>query len=82
MCKQFWTENLNLRCPLYELSIDGRILQPAFDERRMIVCNDSECQMADFSAHGNDSSVYIIGGAFLDQLSNCQLLRKDSAPWS
>jgi hypothetical protein len=31
---------------------------------------------------GNEHSDYIRGGEFLDQLSDCQLLKKDSAPWS
>jgi hypothetical protein len=32
--------------------------------------------------HGNEPSGSIKGGEFLDQLSDCQLLKKDSAPWN
>jgi hypothetical protein len=34
------------------------------------------------SEHGNEPSRSIKGGEFLDYLSDCQLLKKDSAPWS
>jgi hypothetical protein len=32
--------------------------------------------------HGNAPSGSIKGGEFLDYLSDCQLLKKDSAPWN
>jgi hypothetical protein len=32
--------------------------------------------------HGNEPLGSIKGGEFLDYLSNCQLLKKDSAPWN
>jgi hypothetical protein len=32
--------------------------------------------------HGNEPSDSIKGGEFLNQLSICQLLRKDLTPWS
>jgi len=32
--------------------------------------------------HGNEPSGSIKGGGFIDYLSNCQLLKKDSAAWS
>jgi hypothetical protein len=32
--------------------------------------------------HGNETSGFIKGGEFLDQLSECKLLKRDSAPWS
>jgi hypothetical protein len=32
--------------------------------------------------HGNGLSGSINGGEFLDYLSGCQLLNKDSAPWN
>jgi hypothetical protein len=38
--------------------------------------------MAGCCEHGNKPSVSIKGGGFLDQLNDCQLLNKDSTPWS
>jgi hypothetical protein len=38
--------------------------------------------VAGSSEHGNELLGSIKGGEFLDQLSDCQLLKKDSAPWS
>jgi hypothetical protein len=32
--------------------------------------------------HGNEPSGSIKGGKFLDQLSNSEVPKKDSAPWS
>jgi hypothetical protein len=32
--------------------------------------------------HGNEPSGFIKGWGFLDYLSDCQLLKKYSAPWS
>jgi hypothetical protein len=32
--------------------------------------------------HGNEPSGCLKGGELLDWLSDCQLLKKDSAPWS
>jgi hypothetical protein len=32
--------------------------------------------------HGNETSGSTKGGEFLDYLSNYQLIKKDSAPWS
>jgi hypothetical protein len=32
--------------------------------------------------HSNEPSGSINGGEFLEWLSDCQLLKKDSAPWS
>jgi hypothetical protein len=32
--------------------------------------------------HGNEPSGSIKGGEFLDKLSDCQLLKKDSDPWN
>jgi hypothetical protein len=32
--------------------------------------------------HGDERSSSIKGGEFLDQLSDCQLLKKDCAQWS
>jgi len=32
--------------------------------------------------HGNEPSVSIKCGQFVEQLSNCQLLKEDSDPWS
>jgi len=32
--------------------------------------------------HGNEPSSSVIGGKFLASLSDCQLLKKDSALWS
>jgi hypothetical protein len=32
--------------------------------------------------HGNETSGYIKGEEFLDKLSDCQLLKKDSVPCS
>jgi len=32
--------------------------------------------------HGNEPSVAIKGGELLNKLSDCQILKKDSAPWS
>jgi len=32
--------------------------------------------------HGNEISSSIKGGEFFDSLSNCQILRKGSAPWT
>jgi len=32
--------------------------------------------------HGNETSVSIKSGEFLDWLSDCQLLKEESAPWS
>jgi hypothetical protein len=39
-----------------------------------IVHNDETCE------YGNETSGSIKGGEFLEQLSDCQLLMKDSAP--
>jgi hypothetical protein len=33
-------------------------------------------------AHGDEPSGSINGGKFLNQISGCQLLRNDLAPWS
>jgi hypothetical protein len=38
--------------------------------------------MADPCEHGNEPSGSIKWGEFLDQLSDCYVLKKDSAPWS
>jgi hypothetical protein len=35
-----------------------------------------------FCEHGNEPSGSIKGGEFLDQLNDCQLLKKDSGPWN
>jgi len=32
--------------------------------------------------YSNEPSGSVNGGEFLDQLSNCYLLKKDSVPWS
>jgi hypothetical protein len=32
--------------------------------------------------HSNNISSFIEGGEFIDELSKCQLLNKDYAPWS
>jgi hypothetical protein len=32
--------------------------------------------------YDNETSGSVNGGEFLDQLSDCQLLKKDSAPWN
>jgi len=32
--------------------------------------------------HDNEPSGSLKGGEFFDHLSNCQLFRKDSAPWN
>jgi hypothetical protein len=37
--------------------------------------------MAGFCENGNEPSGSIKGREFLDYLSDCQLLKKDSAPW-
>jgi len=37
--------------------------------------------VAGLCEHGNEFSASIKGGEFLDQLSDCMLLRKDSAAW-
>jgi hypothetical protein len=36
----------------------------------------------DFSEHGDALSGSVNGGGFVDQLSDYQLLKKDSASWS
>jgi hypothetical protein len=38
--------------------------------------------VAGFYEHRNEISVTIQGGEFLNKLSDYQLLKKDSAPWS
>jgi hypothetical protein len=38
--------------------------------------------VADSCEHGNKTSDLIKDGEFLDYLSDCQILRKDCAPWS
>jgi hypothetical protein len=38
--------------------------------------------VADCCEHGNEPSRSIKGGEFLDLLSDCQLFKKDSAPWN
>jgi hypothetical protein len=38
--------------------------------------------VADSCGHGNEHSVSIKGGGFLDQLSDPKLLKKDSDQWS
>jgi hypothetical protein len=38
--------------------------------------------LAQDGEHGDETSNAIKGGEFLDYLSNYQLLRMDSAPWS
>jgi hypothetical protein len=37
---------------------------------------------ADSCEYDNEPSGFVKGGEFLDQLSDYQLLKKDSAPWS
>jgi hypothetical protein len=32
--------------------------------------------------HGNEPSCPINGGEYLDHLSNCEVLEKDSVPWN
>jgi hypothetical protein len=38
--------------------------------------------VASYCEQCNETSGYITGGEFVDQLRNCQLLYKYSAPWS
>jgi hypothetical protein len=38
--------------------------------------------VADYCEYGNESSGFIKGGEFLDQLRDYELLRKDSVLWS
>jgi hypothetical protein len=38
--------------------------------------------VASFCAHSKDLSDYITDREFVDQMSNCQLLKTDSASWS
>jgi len=42
----------------------------------------SSGSVADSYEHGNEASGSIIGGKFLNQLSEHQLLKKVSSPWS
>ena len=41
-----------------------------------------QTQLTDACECGNEPSGSVKSGEFLDQLQTCQLLKKDSAPWS
>jgi hypothetical protein len=43
--------------------------------------DSGKCPVVDSCEHGNELSVSIKGGKFIDLLSDYKLLDKDSAPW-
>jgi hypothetical protein len=65
---------------LGDLDVDGRkTLRWVF--RKLDSCGSGRDTIAGYCEHGNELSGSIRGG-ILDYLSDCQLLKKYSAPWS
>jgi hypothetical protein len=84
----FWSENLKGRDHSEDLGVDGRIIlewilwKIGWGSVDWIHVAQVRNQWQGSCEHGNELSDSIKGRELLDQLSDCQLLKKDSAPWN
>jgi hypothetical protein len=66
-----WVDNIKM--DLREIGWEGvDWMHLAYDKGTVASCFE----------HDNEPSGSIKGGGFLDKLSDCQLLKKDSVPWT